>query len=193
MRSEEERAFALETAEGVLGEVDRRRGDRLRHLGELRLGPHALAGVKSVFEETVQHRPRCTRAEGGLVGEADLAEDLRLSRNERIQARGDAEEMLDRLAALPHGQHALQLEARAPFEVLTRNRRVTSGQVDLGAVAGRAHDRAQLLRELDRMPVGEVEPFAQLERGVPVRHADREQTFCLTRAHRTASMLPRAG
>ena len=64
-----------------------------------------------------------------------------------------------------------------PLELGARHVRVAALHVDLGPVARREHDGAELLGDGDRVPVGEVEPLAQLERRVPVRHADGEQTL----------------
>ena len=179
-RAEEERAPAFEALELPGRQVDRRSGDGLRHLGQLRFGADALAGVEGLLEEAVQDRARRIRPQRCLVREAHLAEDLRLARHERVEPCGDTEEVLDCLASLPRREDALELEAGKPLQGCARHLRIAAFGVDLGPVASREHDRAELLRELDRVPVGEVEALAQLKRRVPVRHTDCEQVLCWT-------------
>ena len=175
--AEEQGALAFETPELALGEIDCGRGNGLGHLGQLRLGANALARVERILEEPVQDRARRAGAERRFVGVANLPEDLPLAGHERVETGRDAEQVLDRLATLPARQDGLELQPGLSLERAPRNLRVAALEVDLGPVAGREHDRAELLRELDRVPVCQVEPFPQLERRMAMRHADSEQTL----------------
>src|SRR6185437_16595732 len=151
--------------------------DRLGHLGQLRLGANALARVERVLEEPVQDGTCRAGAERGFVSIANLAEDLPLAGHERVETGRDAEQVLDRLATLPARQDRLELQAGLSLERAPRNLRVAALEVELGSVAGREHDRVELLRELDRVPISQAKPFPQLERRMAMRHADREQTL----------------
>src|SRR5437870_163268 len=76
----------------------------------------------------------------GVVSGANLAEDLTLSRHERVEPRRDAEEVHGRrLVVHPIGDRAKRLAG----ELLQRGERgqlVLARDVDLGAVAGRETD-----------------------------------------------------
>ncbi len=176
-RAEQQRALALEPAERLRGQLDRRGRDRLRHLREPGLGADALARVEGVLEEPVQHRAGGTGRERGLVGLAHLPEDLSLARDERVEARRDPEEVLDRLVALPDGEHAPRSSPERRSSAARAAAASPTEQIDLGAVAGREHDAAELLGELDLPAVREVELLAHLERRMPVGHADGEQAL----------------
>src|SRR6185503_881960 len=117
-RAEEQRALALGAAELTHAELDRRGRHRLRQLVQLRLGPHALAGVQRVLEQPVQQRAGGAARARRLVRVAYLAEDLRLAPHERVEPGRDAEEVRDRLAVVPAGEHAFELEARALLQLL---------------------------------------------------------------------------
>src|SRR6185295_20140034 len=87
---------------------------------------------------------------------------------------------------LPARKHAGKLEPGAMLELLPCALAIPPDEVDLGAVAGRKHDRldtvtGELCRELDRVTIGQEEPLAHLERCVMVRHADREQALSFMR------------
>src|SRR5204863_8792673 len=107
--------------------------------------------------------------------------DLRLARNERVEPGRDAEEVVEGLVALPHREHAFEVDPGRALERLASNGGVSAGEVDLSPVAGREHDAAELLRQLDGVALREEEPLADLERRVPMRHANGEQTLGVMR------------
>ena len=86
-------------AERALRELDGDRGDRQRALRDPGLRAGALAGGERVAEQPVEDRPGRALDERQLVGALDLALDLGLADDHRVEARGDAEEMLGRRAS----------------------------------------------------------------------------------------------
>ena len=175
---QEDRA-AFEAAEDLL----RERGGRRRHRGgalaDRRLGPHLPAGVERLAEDPVEQRPG--RAE--LVRDPHLAEDLALARNERVETRGDAEEVVRRGPVLQPVERRLDLRAerrerrdRSLLGLL----RVVGGEVELGAVAGREADRLAPVRgepgrQRLRVVAVERDLLAQLDRRVVVGGADEDE------------------
>src|SRR5213075_319801 len=167
---------ARQIAEHLLGE--RRRGGRHRRraLADRRLRPHLAPRVQRLAEEAVEQRRRRAR----LVGRPDLAEDLALSRHERVETGGNAEEVqrggvvvepVERLLDL-----RLELGQRLDREPLRRGA-VRCRHVELGAVAGREADRlAEPPRERGRLPAVERDTLPELDRGVMVRGADEDET-----------------
>ena len=180
--AEEQRPAVLDAAERLGCELDGGGHDRLRQLGQARLGAHALARAERILEEPVQQRPGRAGGQRRIVGLAHLAEDLGLARHERVETGRDPEEVLDRSLVIPAREHVAELEPGAALEVLAGALLVSAREVDLGAVARREHDRLdpvarQRCRELERVAVGEEEPLPDLERRVPVRHAYGEQAL----------------
>src|SRR5436190_1938963 len=80
---------ALQLPEDLLDERSRRCRDRGGALGDRGLGPDLLSGMQRLAEEPVEHRTGRAHLEGG----ADLAKDLALAGDERVEPRGDPEEM----------------------------------------------------------------------------------------------------
>ena len=83
----------LEVAERPLRQLDRDLRHRERALGERGLGARALAGGQGAAEEPVEHRPGRVLDQRQLVGALDLALDLGLADDHRLEAGGDPEEM----------------------------------------------------------------------------------------------------
>ena len=180
--AEEQRPAVLDAAQRGGRELDRGSRDRLGHVREARLGAHPLARPERILEEPVQQRPGRAGGQRGVVGLAHLAENLRLARHERVEPGRHAEEVLDRLLVLPAREHLAELEPGAALELLLRALAGFAREVDLGAVAGREHDRLHAVAressgELQRVAVGEEEPLAHLERRVAMRHADCAQAL----------------
>ena len=91
-------------------------GDRALAAAQPRLVADPLGDAQGPLEDVVEDRPDDPAAGGGLVGIADLAEDLVLARHQALQAGRDAEEMADRRLVAVYDQmpgHALD---RHPVE-----------------------------------------------------------------------------
>jgi hypothetical protein len=106
--------------------------------------------VQRLAEEPVEHRTRRTDLEGG----ADLAEDLALPGNERVETAGHPEEMEgSRLVGEPVDDRA-QFVRRETADRFQRRHRtvfpVRADEVELGPVAGREADRLALHGERRR-------------------------------------------
>ena len=85
---------ALQRFEDAPREQERETRDGRRLLAERRLGTDALAALQRAHEETVRHGADRARRPREAVRLADLPEDLRLAEDHRVEARGDAEEVL---------------------------------------------------------------------------------------------------
>ncbi len=163
----------LQVAEDLCGE--RRRGGRYRGrvLSDRSLGPHSLAKLESLPEHPVEERA----GGGGVESGTDLAEDLALARNERVQPGRDPEEMQGgRVIVHPIGDRAEWLAGKL-LERRERTRTVVvAGEVQLGAVARREADsvseraceqRSALERQRHALP--------QLDRRHVVRDPDQRE------------------
>ena len=172
--ADEQHAAPVEPAEHLLGQCRRGRRDRGRALGDRRLGAHLLAGVQRLAEEPVEHRP----GRAGLERRPDLAEDLALARNERVEAGGDPEEVQrrslvrepvdDRARARSPARPLIDssdARARALLRVVARRGRARSGC--------RSRDRpprrpsASDARELRRLRAAARRPAPARATGVP--------------------------
>src|SRR6185369_2599893 len=150
---------------------------RHRALAQAGLGAHALADAERGREEAVGHRAGRLGAAGLGVRVLYLPEDLRLADDERVEAGGDAKQVVGGLLAAvdddvrrqPLPGDAVELADEAAEGV---GRRLALGAgVDLRAVASRQHDhfvgdlalgdRGQ--RRLHALP-GEVDALPQLNR-----------------------------
>ena len=149
----------------------------------------ALAGGERAAEEAVEDRPGDALDEGELVGALDLALDLGLAEDHRVEAGGDAEELGRGLGAVQRVEVAdssvgrMSASRASTAERLRLGRdRIGREEVELGAVAGR--DRRRLA---DLVGLGELadhaggaalrkrEPLAQLERRGLVGDAEGEE------------------
>ena len=92
-RSEDHRVACGERAEDVAGEIDGHRGDAHVVLGDARLGPHALARREGGREQPVGERAGGPGRERRLIGALDLALDLGLAGDHRVEPGGDAVEL----------------------------------------------------------------------------------------------------
>ena len=181
-RADDEDPASCELAEDVLRERGRRRRDRCRALRDRRLRPHLLACVERLPEDMVEERAR----NAGLECVAHLSEDLPLTRDERVEPRGHAEEVERRRLVAQAVEDGDELRLRDARERDERSRgaplgvvAILRGEVELGAVAGREADRLAALGELqrERSCAGEVEREAlpQLDRSGVVRRADEDE------------------
>ena len=97
--AEDEDVQAREVAENLLGELDGRVADRHGALGEAGFVAHALSDRERGVEESMGHGAGEAEIARRGIGRLHLTEDLRFSDDERIEARGDAEEMARRVDA----------------------------------------------------------------------------------------------
>ena len=100
--ADQQRRLVVEGVEDVARQLDRRRADRHRLLGDAGLGAHALGHRERLVEAAMQHAPRRADGRGHRVLLLQLAEDLRLADDHRVEARGDAEEVAHGLAPVMH-------------------------------------------------------------------------------------------
>ena len=144
--AENQRVASLEAAELLARELDGGVAHRHRVVLDARLRTHALARLDRAVHERVEHGARRARLARERVGLLDLREDLPLAEHERVEARGDAEQMAD--AVLVHVGIEIRVDVflvarEVEKELLERRevvrRRLDDG-VDLAAVAGREHD-----------------------------------------------------
>ena len=92
--ADDEHAAALESPEDLPRQRHRRKADRDRAFAERRLAADALADAEGPVKQLAQHRPGAAPTGGGLERVLHLPEDLRLADDERVETRGDAEQML---------------------------------------------------------------------------------------------------
>ena len=134
-------------AEDLLGELDRGVAHRDRPFAEPGLRAHAFADGERGVKQPVRHRAGALHVARGRVRGLDLAEDLRLADDERVEAGGDAEQMARRIGAAmavevvgERGRVDAVVVAEEAIDGVDRRLRIADG-VDLGAVARRQHDR----------------------------------------------------
>jgi len=136
--AQDQHTASVERLEHALGEFDRRVADRDGILADLRLGTHALADLEALAEQLVEHAAARPVAEGVVVGFFDLAEDLGLAQNHRVERCDNAEQVLDDRLALMDVQIADEFVA---VQVV-----IVGHEVDDcgGAVVTRRGDRVDL-------------------------------------------------
>ena len=130
-------------------------------------------------EHPVEQRPCRSVVESG----AHLAENLALTRHERVEPGRHTVEMQCNVVVLKLVRDALQLvdvQAGALGEQRQALRGIAAGGVDLRAVASGEADRLTVAstepaRELGGLGAGERHPLAQLHRRAAVREADEVQ------------------
>jgi hypothetical protein len=184
--ADQEGRLVLEPVEDAARELDRRRADRHGLLRDASLAADALRDRERLVEAAVQHLSRRPIAAAARVLLLQLAEDLRLSDHQRVEARRDAEEVADRVA--PDVRVEVRGERGRADAVLVREVRregraepggIGAAGDDLDAVA-RRHDgrfgdpleRHEASQRLVELPVREREALAQLDRGRAVVQTD---------------------
>ena len=152
--ADEQDGAAAEVAEHLLGEGRGGGRDGGRALADRRLDPGAAAGVERLPEEAVEERAR----RAALEGVAHLAEDLALSRHERVEAGRDAEQV-QRGAVVPEAVEdgrergavvAGEREQRGARALVQIGAVVVAREVELRPVAGREHHGLAPVGELAR-------------------------------------------
>src|SRR5207248_5078067 len=134
------------------------------------------------LEYLAEHRTGAALLARRLERVLHLPENLRLADDERVEPRGDAEQVRDRRAVavleqvrLERLRRELVILAEEPDQLLARARGVGRLDVDLRTVARRQHDRfayRRLVREREQrradVAAGEVQPLAQRQRRRPM-------------------------
>ena len=87
-----------QVAQGLPGQRRRHLPQRPRPQADLRLRPRALAGVEGLPEERGEDRPGGAGRLGGLEGRLDLAQDLILAHQQRVEPGGHARQVAGGLA-----------------------------------------------------------------------------------------------
>ena len=191
--AEDDDRAAVEVAEDLLGERDRGVADRDGAGAERGFRPHALADGEGRVEQAVEQRSGGFGLPGGAVRFFDLAENLRLADDQRIEAGRDAEQVAGRFEV---GDLVdVRLERRSVHAVKRADERdqlgscrrdVVARDVELGAIARREHrhlagrgalrragrERAQRVLEAARL---EIDALAQLDRRGPMADSDEQE------------------
>ncbi len=152
-RADHEHARAVEVAEVLGRDRDRGRRDRHRVAGDPGLGAHPLARLDRVLEHAREQLGRGLLADRRLPRVADLAEDLALADDHRVETGRDREQVRDRGFVVVRVEvvgELVGIGARVRGEevayVADRGVEVRAARVDLGAVARRQqHDLEQVL------------------------------------------------
>ena len=134
--ADEQHAPASKVAEDLLRQRGRGRRHRRGALADRGLRPDALADLQRLAEDAVEQRPR----RGGVVRRPDLAEDLALAGNERVEPGGDAEEVDGRGLVVQAVDDRVE---RLAGELLERRRRPGRGSSRRGRArsGSRSRDR----------------------------------------------------
>ena len=114
--ADDQDGLIVEVVEDVAGDVDGDARDRELAAAQPRLVAGPLGGAQGPLEGGMEDRPDDPPAGGGLVGIADLAEDLVLAGHQALQAGRDAEEMADRRLLAVYDQMPGHALGRHPVE-----------------------------------------------------------------------------
>src|SRR5262249_20084441 len=170
--ADEQDAAAVELAEHLLRERGGGGRHRRRALADRGLRTDALAELERLPEDTVEEGAGARRVEGG----SNLAEDLALAGDERVEPGRNAKEVNGRRVVVhPVGDRLERLTGQL-LERAQRGPLVLAGDVHLRPVAGReAHGVAERARERRRPVERERHALAQLDRRDVVRDADERE------------------
>ena len=146
--AEDEDGLVGERVEDVPGHIDGHARDRELAAVHPGLLADELADAEGVSEQVMEDRPDRFPGVGGLVGVADLAEDLPLAEDEAFEARRDAEQVADDRLVVVGDEVAGEVRAGRAWKSASQEESVsTSGsaavigrRVQLDAVAGREDD-----------------------------------------------------
>src|SRR6185436_14301761 len=146
--ADDQHAPAIEAAEDLPRQRDRRKTDRHRAFAKRGLGPYTFADAERPTKELAEHRPCAAASRRRLERALHLAENLRFANNQRIETGRDAEEMLgggfvaQREQVWREAVGGQRMVLTEEFDDLVAcARRVVAGDVDLGPVAWGQHDR----------------------------------------------------
>jgi hypothetical protein len=188
-RANQQHGSSRETFEDFLCVIDGHRAERHRIARDLGLAPHPPRDPVRALETGAQDRAGDARADRGFMRLLHLAQDLGLADDLRVQAGGDAEQMVDRLDVDANVEMRSELQlggARAVRQIPAQRRdgRVRIGRrgIHLDAVAGRKQRRLAHGREgrhranrPDDLLWRDCQPLAHTERRGPVRQAHHEK------------------
>ena len=145
--ADDQDGLIVEVVEDVTSDVDGDTRDRELAAAQPRLVAGPLGGAQGPLEDGMEDRPDDPPAGGGLVGIADLTEDLVLAGHQALQADRDAEEMADRRLLAVEDRMPGHTLGRHPVERSPEGRQLVDfrrcrlgGRVDLNPVAGREQD-----------------------------------------------------
>jgi len=140
-----------------------------------------------VLEQPLQQCAEGAGAVGGLIGGLDLAENLRLAQHQRIQSRGDPQQMAHRALVGVLVQIGAQVDAvqqvipGQPFDHLLTIA-VPQVAIQLGAIAGRQDRRlvgtaagAQIVQRREQALGGKGDPLTDTDGGSLVIQAKGQQ------------------
>ena len=126
---------AVEAAEDLPRQRDRRKTDRHRAFAKRGLGPYTLADAERPVKELAEHRPCAAASRRRLKRALHLTETLRFANNQRIETGSDAEEML--------GGTVVAEREQVRHEAVGRQRMILAEEFDV-ASASTAAPRSRL-------------------------------------------------
>jgi hypothetical protein len=185
---EQHPAFGQGT-EGDPRELDGGRGDRHAAPADRRRRTRTAARADRVAHEAVEHRPGGALGPSQRVGAAQLAQDLRLADDHRVDPGRHLEDVTCRREAVvaldPRRQRGGRQSGAVPHRAQRRalgGDGVAGHEIELGAIAGREHERLvhgaagdQAAHQRLGARRRKRESLAQGERRIPVRDADPQQ------------------
>ncbi|GAA1689326.1 hypothetical protein GCM10009830_41160 [Glycomyces endophyticus] len=179
--------------EGALGEVEGGGDDGGRGGVDVGLGVDPLPDAQGLLEQLVEVAADLVGLARGVVGVAQLPEDLRLAGDHRVEAGGDAEGVGDGVGAVAHVPAGREVEVgldlgEAPDAVELVDDggepavEAARDGVDLDPVAGGEDDgladlaaAQERAREVGGGLGADREPFQGLDRRAAVRDADNQE------------------
>ena len=182
--AEEKRATAFEVAEDLLGELTSNGADADGAFGDPGFVPHTLGCRERLRETTSEERAHRAGIVRSVEGFFDLPEDLRLTDDERIQARCDTEDVTDDVdpALLVEDvftRRARQALRECVFSFAHRLERAGARRVELDPVARGDEEgffEAGFLRDFTQLALkvlrGYGETLAHLDRRSAMRETD---------------------
>ncbi len=144
-RADQQRGAAVEIAVDAAREIERRRRDRLRPLGDRRLAPHPPRAGEGGDEHALERRADEPHVARHAMGGAELPQHMRLADDGAVERARDGEKMTQRrlaLEALQRGGDGLGAQRGARRDRRRENFRGARIVGDeLHAVAGRDQHR----------------------------------------------------
>ena len=184
--ADDEYSTALEPVEALLGHGDGGLRDGRDVAGDGGLGANTLANLEGVAEQRVEDGADRSLGGAGLPGGPDLAEDLVLADDRRIEAGRHGEQVAGRIGVVEAGEVVAELLGRDMGgvleelpDVLVATVELLGEGVDLDAVAGREHHRlgdvltrGQVGKRLGEERLGDRHALEKVERNGAVVQSD---------------------